>query len=134
MSSADWQEDWLVEEEPVLPDENSEVAEERQYQEAFAIADEAHRTLREAREAVRKVRAARGYYAPESNMGKGMSPTSAALNKGKGKSGKSFCKQEGCWQGLFIWSLLHLRKAQSQLQVLPRQICWQRKRKGQELR
>ena len=67
------------------PDENSDLLEERQYHEAFALASEAQRTLKEAREAVRRTRAARGYYAPESSTGKGMSPTSSQLSKGKGK-------------------------------------------------
>ena len=80
----DWQDGWIDDEE-INPEQNSEVPEERQLQEAFAIADEAHRTLHEAREAVKKVRAARGYYSPENVAGKGMSKSSTMLDKGRSK-------------------------------------------------
>ena len=83
-----WEEDewgyddsWWPNEEELNPIEESEIPEERQYQEAFALANEAARTLEEARNAVKQVRAARGYYSPESSSGKGISG-----NKGKSKS------------------------------------------------
>ena len=81
--------DWNgYEEEPQdLPvDENNEDPEELQYKEAFALANEATRALTQAREAVRKVRAARGYFAPESSSGKGLqgSPSSSASGSSKG--------------------------------------------------
>ena len=83
----DWQDEaWPDDFEP---DATSEVPEEKQFQEAFALANEAQRTLREARDAVKRVRAARGYYSPESASGKGMTPTSSMLGKGKGKKGDS---------------------------------------------
>ena len=47
-----------------------------QFQEAFALSQEANKTLAQAKAAVAKVRASRGYYAPESSSGKGMSPSS----------------------------------------------------------
>ena len=100
----DWQEAWFEEpwqeeewpeperdEVPVL--ENETDPQEVQYREAFALATEATKTLAEAREAVRKVRQARGYYAPESASGKGMtkSPTSSPSARFGGKSpGKSY--------------------------------------------
>ena len=70
----------------MLPDERATEPEENQLREAYALASEATRTLQEARAAVKKVRQARGYYAPESMTGKGISgsPTS-----GTGKSGSS---------------------------------------------
>ena len=50
------------------PDENAEdLMRSMQYN---AIASEANRTLKEAREVVRKVRRARGYFSPEANSGK----------------------------------------------------------------
>ena len=84
----DWVEDsgyeWADAEE-VQPDETSEAPEEKQLQEAFAIAGEANRTLQQARDAVKRVRTARGYYSPESTTGKGMSPSKLGSSSGKGK-------------------------------------------------
>ena len=93
----DWE--WTHEEDVgELPiDETNADPAEQQYREAYALANEATRTLTEARDAVRKVRAAPGYFAPESSSGKGIagSPTSSwypsgskgrALGSGKGKS------------------------------------------------
>eukprot|EP00435_Cladocopium_sp_Y103_P026016 s60_g6.t1 len=88
----DWNEDWEWEESEDVPvDEQTADPTEVQYKEAFALANEATRTLNEAREAVRKVRAARGYFAPESASGKGISgsPTSSRSSwSPKGSSGK----------------------------------------------
>ena len=78
---AAWHDEQVAEAEIAPPSGDS--PEEKQLQEAYALAGEAIRTLQEARDAVRKVRAARGYYSPESNSGKGMSP-SASKSKGKG--------------------------------------------------
>eukprot|EP00434_Breviolum_minutum_P042849 symbB.v1.2.038157.t2/scaffold5850.1/size23116/1 len=77
-----WTEDWEQDawwndhsedygEEELQPDEMSELPEEKQYNEAYALAGEAHRTLQEARDAVKRVRQARGYFSPESNTGNG---------------------------------------------------------------
>ena len=102
--------DW--EEDEIQPVDETDVPEEAQFREAYTIANEAAKTLREAREAVRKVRQSRGYFAPESSSGKGMSPSSAsssskgwdkgALSKGKfggkfhsGSGGKPFSKGSG---------------------------------------
>ena len=41
-----------------MPDENADDADEVQFREAFALANEATRTLKEARDAVKKVRMA----------------------------------------------------------------------------
>ena len=90
-----WQDDYAYEgeeeyEENAEPDETAEDPDEVQYREAYALANEASRTLQEAREAVKKVRAARGYFSPESNSGKGISKGSASrmLGKGKGSGGR----------------------------------------------
>ena len=81
--STDYQE-WEDEEVMVL--DTTEVPEEMQYKEATVLAAEAQKTLKEAREAVRKTRAARGYYAPESASGKGISgPKSSPSSSPKGK-------------------------------------------------
>ena len=87
-----WWQDWDESEEfeEVLPDEKSTDPEEVQLVEAFNIASEAGRTLKDAREAVRRTRLARGYYAPESNSGKGIvpssSPSSSSRSAGKGNA------------------------------------------------
>ena len=57
-------------------------AEEKRMEEAFTIAAEANKTLAEAKAAVAKVRAARGYYDPAGMKGH-------AGKKGKAKSGKA---------------------------------------------
>ena len=49
-----WDESW--EEDDVHPDDDAEGPEESQLREAYAIQDEAARTLKEAKEAVRQVR------------------------------------------------------------------------------
>lgn len=89
----DWQDDWhdnvwdttADPAQDIVPDESSTDPAEAQLREAYALAGEASKTLNEAREAVKKVRQARGYYAPESTTGKGMSSSSSS--KGKGHSG-----------------------------------------------
>ena len=111
----DWEESWDNEqwpEEDPQPSDSNDPA-EQQLREAYALASEVNRTLTEARDAVRLARQARGYFAPESNTGKGMSPSSspqrAAYVQGRGQSqkgksggakGKSFgpcfiCGQQG---------------------------------------
>ena len=95
-----WTEDWEQDawwndhsedygEEELQPDEMSELPEEKQYNEAYALAGEAHRTLQEARDAVKRVRQARGYFSPESNTGKGMAAGSVKGGKGKTSPGGS---------------------------------------------
>ena len=59
-----------------------EIDEEKRMEEAFTIAAEANKTLAEAKAAVAKVRAARGYYDPAGMKGH-------AGKKGKAKSGKA---------------------------------------------
>ena len=65
--NADWQWDdessynqsaFWNEEDEIMPDENADDADEVQFREAFALANEATRTLKEARDAVKKVRMA----------------------------------------------------------------------------
>ena len=65
-----------------------EIEGEKRIEEAYAIAAEANRTLAEAKEAVAKVRAARGYYDPSGMKG------SAPRDKGKG-SGSAKGKKSG---------------------------------------
>ena len=99
----DWTEDWqdydnswdvTTESAPdIVPDESSTDPAEAQLREAYALAGGASKTLTEAREAVKKVRQARGYYAPESVTGKGM--TSSSSSKGKGNSGYGSGKGKG---------------------------------------
>ena len=61
--------------------------------EAFAIAEEAQKTLQQARDAVQKARQARGYYPLG---GKGSSPSGPASGKGRGKpSGKGLVDVRG---------------------------------------
>lgn len=75
-----WWHDWQDEEatDDVAPNDQSADPEEVQLVEAYNIANEASKTLKDAREAVRRVRQARGYYAPESASGKGIVPSSAS--------------------------------------------------------
>eukprot|EP00435_Cladocopium_sp_Y103_P028184 s2397_g7.t1 len=95
--SADWRwedaeygSEWPADDEADMePDENAEDPDEIQYQEAYALASEANRTLKEAREAVRKVRSARSYFSPEADSGKVMTSSSASRMTGKGIGGKS---------------------------------------------
>ena len=78
----------------VLPDESQDGPKEAQFREAFALAAEANKTMREAKEAVRRTRLARGYYAPESASGKGISGMNSAASRSHGGSpshkGKGF--------------------------------------------
>ena len=60
---------------------------ETQYKEAYALANEANKTLAEARDAVRRVRQARGYFAPESMTGKGIPMSRSPSGSPKGMSG-----------------------------------------------
>ena len=83
----DWHTDGATDDASVQQsahDEMDDVPEDLrgQVQEAYALSQEANKTLSQAKAAVAKVRAARGYYSPESASGKGMSPTSY-----KGSSG-----------------------------------------------
>lgn len=126
-----WQDDpswwsyWPEEEtEDVQPDEQSADPEEVQLVEAFNIASEAIRALKDAREAVRRIRQSRGHYAPESNSGKGMVPPSSspasspASAKGQTK-GLGPCSRCGMWSwvstmsGSFFTRWFH-RKIQRQ--------------------
>ena len=78
------------------PDENAEdPMRSMQCKEAYEIASGANRTLKEAREGVRKVRRARGYFSPEANSGKGMTSSSASRMTGKGSGGKPSGKGRG---------------------------------------
>lgn len=79
-------------EETIEPDEGADGPEETSVREACNIANEAGRTLKEAREAVRKVRQARGYYSPEGSTGKGMTKSSGSGSKGPKGKGKSKSK------------------------------------------
>ena len=78
-----WDEELLN--ETANADDNSDPV-EQQFREAYALAGEANKTLAEAREAVRKVRQARGYFAPESMSGKGISG-SPSSSPHRGSSG-----------------------------------------------
>ena len=87
--SAGWDESWNDPAEEIMPNENSTDPEEVQLAEAYALASESHRTLKDAREAVRRVRQARGYFSPESNSGKGIVPSasgSPSSSAGKGQA------------------------------------------------
>ena len=90
----EWADDWdfAGTMDEIVPDEQSGDPQEQQLVEAFNIASEANRTLRDARDADRRVRQSRGYYSSESNSGKGIVPasTSAASSPSSGKGlGKS---------------------------------------------
>ena len=61
---------------------------EKRLEEAFVLAGEANRTLAEAKQAVAKVRAARGYYSPMGMKGKG--PSSKGKKGGSNGKGKGF--------------------------------------------
>ena len=106
-------------------DDNSDPV-EQQFREAYALAGEANKTLAEARDAVRKVRQARGYFAPESMSGKGISgsPSSSPHRGSSGgfSKGESFGKSK---KGL--GTMFHLWHAWSHVQFMSRQI-FQRKR------
>ena len=62
--------------------------------EAYNIASEINRTLRDARDAVRKVRQSRGYYSAESNLGKDMVPPSSSPSSSPNSS-KGYGKPTG---------------------------------------
>ena len=85
-----------ADDDDVQPDEAADGPEESQLREAYNIAGEANKTLREAREAVKRVRQARGYYAPESASGKGLTfaakgkSSYGKSSKGKGKSSRAY--------------------------------------------
>ena len=103
----DWSDDWNWDEqgidwneELVEPDEQANGPEEASLREAYNIATEASRTLKEAREAVRKVRQARGYYSPEASTGKGL--TKNGGNSSKGSKGKSKSKGKQTFGPCFI--------------------------------
>eukprot|EP00435_Cladocopium_sp_Y103_P068837 s59_g32.t1 len=75
-----WQYDddqWEAWDDEITPLDNPTDPDEQQLQEAFALATEANKTLAQARDAVRRTRQARGYFAPESMSGKGKSPSSS---------------------------------------------------------
>ena len=104
----DWHDGWEDESfhQADLPvDEGSMDPAEQQFREASVLANEATRTLAEAREAVRKVRQARGYFAPESSSGKGISGSPVHSNgrsvswpgKSRPLGGKSSGKFGGCF-------------------------------------
>ena len=63
------------------------IPEGERYQEAFNIAKEANKTLSEARQAVAKVRAARGYFDPAGMKGSSKGAKGKGKPKGKGKKG-----------------------------------------------
>eukprot|EP00435_Cladocopium_sp_Y103_P044426 s1130_g12.t1 len=94
-----WDE-WQTDE--ICPKNESTDPAEVQLAEAFTLAGEANRTLRDAREAVRRVRQARGYYAPESSSGKGFVPlasspsSSPSAGKGSSEGKPSFKGSKGC--------------------------------------
>eukprot|EP00435_Cladocopium_sp_Y103_P059291 s737_g21.t1 len=74
-----------------------EIEEDRRVEEAYTLAAEANRTLAEAKQAVARVRAARGYYDPtgtKGHTGKGKGKPKAG--KGKGATGPCFtCGRPG---------------------------------------
>ena len=76
----------------------------KRLEEAYTLATEANRTLTEAKQAVARVRAARGYYNPA-----GMKGTTGTSSKGK--KGHPNGKQ-GDWR---LGTMLHLRTARSWL-------------------
>ena len=108
LTGSDWgetyyeQSDWEPSE--MIPNTESEDPEERQFSEAYSLANEANKTLQQARDAVKRVRQARGYYAPESVNGKGMtksksskggSPSSGGSQKGYQREGCFICGKPG---------------------------------------
>ena len=89
-----WGDDWWSEGSPsnledFAKDDTSDlgaIPENERYEEAYTLATEAAKTLKEARAAVAKVRAARGYYDASGMKG---SPKGFKGGKGKGKKGKT---------------------------------------------
>ena len=104
LTGSDWgetyyeQSDW--ESTDLIPNAESEDPEERQFSEAYSLANEANKTLQQARDAVKRVRQARGYYAPESVSGKGKAKSFASSSKGGSPispgSQKGY-QREGCF-------------------------------------
>ena len=104
-ASDEWSQSWpsdswedAIQEYEIEPNDAADGPEEAQFREAYALAaGEANKTLAQARDAVKKVRMARGYYAPESNSGKGLqsSPSSSPARSGKGFGGGSFGAGKG---------------------------------------
>eukprot|EP00438_Fugacium_kawagutii_P018226 Skav218341 [mRNA] locus=scaffold755:624672:632918:- [translate_table: standard] len=73
-----------------------EIEEDKRVEEAYTLAVEANRTLAEAKKAVAKVRAARGYYDPTGTKGHTNAGRSKGGGQGKGQMGPCFiCKQPG---------------------------------------
>ena len=93
--STQWTEDT---EGSMVPNNESEDPEERQFAEAYNLASEANRTLQQAREAVKRVRQSRGYYSPESASGKGMTKSFSASKGGSPSSGsQKGSSKDGCF-------------------------------------
>ena len=61
------------------------ILENERYQEAYSVAQEAKKTLAEARQAVAKVRAARGYYDPAGMKGSTKVPKERASPRASGQ-------------------------------------------------
>ena len=72
-------------------DVSSEVDEKQRLAEAYALAQEANKTLAEAKRAVASVRAARGYYDSSGLKGSPAGKGKRASSKGKGKKGYGAC-------------------------------------------
>ena len=85
-----WIEEWPAEIEETQEDitDLGAAPEGERYQEAYALAQEANKTLAEAKQAVAKVRAARGYFDPSSMKGTGKG-FGGKQSKGKGPTSKS---------------------------------------------
>lgn len=128
LTGSDWGESFYESSEwepgEMVPNEESEDPEERQFSEAYSLANEANKTLQQARDAVKRVRQARGYYAPESVNGKGMTKSMSKSSKGGSPS------SAGSQKGISSRRLLHLRQTWSWLHAVPRPI-FQRKRQDE---
>ena len=85
----DWSSDAWNYGDEIDEQDTMDVSEElrNQVHEAYSLQTESTKMLAEARAAVAKARAARGYFAPESMSGKGMTGASKGKNKGKGNNG-----------------------------------------------
>ena len=100
----EWYEDWSWE-DPTSPEEMGKddtsdlgsIPEKERYEEAYTLHQEAAKTLQEARQAVAKVRAARGYYDTSGLKGSGR----GYRQHGKGKS-KGASKGKGQFRPCFI--------------------------------
>ena len=115
-----WDESWEADE--IHPDDDADGPEEGQLREAYAISTEAARTLKEAKEAVRKVRQARGYYAPESSSGKGMQFSGSSSSP---RQGKVFWKREdeGKRKDERFWTLFYLWTFGTWISTMPGPVC-----------